>query len=68
MTFEVGEELGSGMKFSVTMDEYTSIAIHRFLKENLHGLTKFWNLGMLRLRVSMDAETSASYAREAERV
>ena len=55
MKFEVGEELGRGMKFSATMDVYTSIANYRFLNVNLHGLTKFWNLGMLRLR-GMDAE------------
>ena len=48
MKFELGEVAASGMKFSVTLDEYSSIANRRFLNVNVHSHKKFWNLGMLK--------------------
>ena len=56
MKFELGEVAASGMKFSVTLDEYSSIANRRFLNVNVHSHKKFWNLGMLRLQGSMDSD------------
>ena len=53
--FELGEAVASGSKFSVTLDEYTSIANHRFLDVNIHGVGKHWTWVMMRIRGSVDA-------------
>ena len=43
---EITTEISSGSRFSVSLDENTSVRNRRYLNINLRLLTKFWNLGM----------------------
>ena len=54
--YEIGEQLSQGLRFSVTLDEYTSIANRRYLNVNVHSVNKHWNLGMLQIKGSMTSE------------
>lgn len=46
----------AGTRFSLTMDEYTSIQNKRFMNINLHTECEHWNLGVFRIEGSMTAE------------
>ena len=49
--------LMKGSRFSLSLDEYTSIRNRRYLNINVHGNNgKFWNLGMIRIHGSLPAE------------
>ena len=43
-------------KFSLTLDEWTSMQNRRYLNINIHGIGYFWNLGLVRIRGSFTAE------------
>ena len=42
---EIRTEICSGSRFSVSLEEYTSVRNRRYLNINLHLSSKFWNLG-----------------------
>ena len=43
-------------KFSLTLDEWTSLTNKRYLNINIHGIGFFWNLGLVRILGSFSAE------------
>lgn len=45
-----------GKLFSLTFDEWTSSRSRRYLNINAHIQSKFWNLGLVRVRGSLPAE------------
>ena len=45
-----------GQKFSLTLDEWTSLRNKRYLNINIHGIGYFWNLGLVRILGSFSAE------------
>ena len=45
-----------GGKFSLTLDEWTSLRNKRYLNINIHGIGYFWNLGLVRIHGSFSAE------------
>ena len=45
-----------GEKFSLTLDEWTSLKNKRYLNINIHGIGYFWNLGLSRILGSFTAE------------
>ena len=45
-----------GDKFSLTLDEWTSVRNRRYLNLNIHGVGYFWNLGLVRIQGSFSAE------------
>ena len=46
----------SGARFTLSMDEYTSLQNKRFMNINLHSEDDHWNLGVFRIEGSMTAE------------
>lgn len=52
----IREIKASGVKFSLTMDEWTSIANKRFLNVNIHSGSISFNLGLIRIQKSCPAE------------
>jgi len=51
------QEKSSGKKFSLTFDEWTSVANKRYMNINVHSdAGKFWSLGLVRVSGSMPAE------------
>ena len=46
----------NGIRFSISLDEYTSCRNRRFMNINLHTRDEFWNFGMQRITGSMPAE------------
>ena len=46
----------AGARFSLTMDEYTSLQNKRFMNINLHTEDEHWNLGVFRIEGSMTSE------------
>ena len=46
-----------GKRFSLTFDEWTSIRNRRYLNVTAHIKGKFWNLGLVRIRGSLPAES-----------
>ena len=46
----------NGEKFSITLDEWTSMRNRRYLNLNVHGVGYFWNLGLVRIHGSFSAE------------
>lgn len=53
---EMAMQIQGGSRFSISMDEYTSINNRRYFNLNVHSLTKLWNLGMIRIFGSLAAE------------
>jgi hypothetical protein len=57
----VKEEIGAlkekQVKFSISLDEFTSTRNRRYLNINLHHLDKFWNLGLVRIQGSLPAHS-----------
>ncbi len=49
----------TGQRFSITLDEYTSLKNRRFLNINIHQKNKHWNLGLKRVSGSFPAEKAA---------
>lgn len=46
----------TGTRFSLTMDEYTSLQNRRFMNINLHSESEHWNLGVFRIEGSMTSD------------
>ena len=46
----------NGEKFSITLDEWTSMRNRRHLNINIHGIGYFWNLWLVRIRGCFSAE------------
>lgn len=46
---EIVSRTREGARFSLTLDEWTSIRNHRFMNINVHTVNKFWNLGLARM-------------------
>ena len=46
----------NGEKFSITLDEWTSMRNRRYLNINIHGIGYFWNLGLVRISGCFSAE------------
>lgn len=53
---ELTLQITSGIRFSISMDEYTSIKNRRYLNIHVHSYTNIWNLGMVRILGSLPAE------------
>lgn len=47
-------------KFSLTLDEWTSLRNKRYININIHGVGYFWNLGLVRIFGSFTAERCVS--------
>lgn len=45
-----------GMRFSLTIDEYTSSQHKRFMSINVHGAQTYWNLGIVKINGTLPAE------------
>lgn len=41
-----------GVRFSLTIDEYTSKQHNRFMSINVHGAQTYWNLGIVKIHGS----------------
>ena len=54
----------TGERFSITLDEYTSLKNRRFLNINIHQKNKHWNLGLTRVSGSFPAEKAAEIVSE----
>ncbi len=52
---EIAEKVKKGERFSISLDEYTSLRNRRYVNINLHALILFWNLGMVRIIGSLPA-------------
>lgn len=56
---DIVSQLHSGSRFSLSLDEYTSLNNRRYLNINLHKNNgTFWNLGMVRISGPLPAETA----------
>ena len=53
---EIKALLKDGEKFSVSLDEYSSLRNRRYLNINIHTAGKHWNLGMITIVGRMTAE------------
>ena len=50
MVAEFKQRIDAGERFSLTLDEWTSVRNRRYMNINLHGTgTDFWNLGLRRV-------------------
>ena len=47
MKEEISSDISDGKRFSVSLDEYTSLSNRRYMNVNLHSREKFWNLEMI---------------------
>lgn len=52
----IAEKVKKGERFSISLDEYTSLRNRRYVNINLHALGVFWNLGMVRIIGSLPAD------------
>ena len=57
MKSEIAEFIKRGKRFSVSLDEWTSLRSKRYMNVNLHSVNDFENLGLIRLfgRIDSDA-------------
>ena len=54
---EMQQSLKSGKRFSLSLDEYSSLRHKRYLNTNVHqDNDNFWNLGMVAISERMSAE------------
>lgn len=54
---DIAERIWKGERFCISFDEWTSLRKRRYANVILHGRdSKIWNLGLLRIRGSLDAE------------
>ena len=53
-----------GERFSITLDEYTSLKNRRFLNIDIHQKNKHWNRGLTRVSGSFPAEKAAEIVSE----
>ena len=56
ITSELQILLANEIRFSVSLDEYTSIQNIRYMNVNVHSRNNFWNLGMKKINGKMPAE------------
>ncbi|GFT15877.1 BED-type domain-containing protein [Trichonephila clavipes] len=57
VTNEISSKLNAGLRRSLTLDEFTSLKIRRYLNINVHfNEGEIFNLGMLRISGSFSAE------------
>ena len=56
MILEITTEISSRSRFSVSLDEYTSVRTRRYLNINLHLSNKFWKLEMTPITGYLPAE------------
>ncbi len=52
----IEERKKKGKKFSITLDEYTSLKNQRYLNITLHCEDNYWDLGLVRMKDSCPAE------------
>ena len=52
---KIERKLQSNIRFSVTLDEYTSIRCRKYMNINIHYQNEFINLGLIRMLGSCDA-------------
>ena len=55
VTSELQKKKEAGVRFSLSLDEYTSLQNLRFMNINIHYLGEFINLGMIALKRKIDA-------------
>lgn len=53
-----------GQRFSLSLDEWTSTFNKRYMNVNIHSEKKFWSLGLIRVDVSLKAETCVDILKE----
>ena len=53
---ETQQSLKSGKRFSLSIDEYSSLKCNRHLNNNVQDKDKFWNLRMVAISGHMTAE------------
>ena len=51
-------------RFSITLDEYTSLKNRRFINVNVHQKNEHWNLGLKRISGSLPADKAVSIVTE----
>ncbi|XP_045128679.1 uncharacterized protein LOC123516756 [Portunus trituberculatus] len=56
--FDINKRRHVGVRFGLSLDEYTSLKNKRYMNINLHTSDTFWNLGMVRITGSLPAETA----------
>ncbi|XP_063841155.1 uncharacterized protein LOC135089507 [Scylla paramamosain] len=56
--FDINKRKNVGVRFGLSLDEYTSLKNKRYMNINLHTSDTFWNLGMARITGSLPAETA----------
>ena len=56
ITSELQVSLANEIRFSVSLNEYSSIQNIRYMNVNIHSRNKFWNLGMKKTNGKMPAE------------
>ena len=61
ITSELQVLLANGIRFSVSLDEYTSIQNIRYMNVNVHSRNNCWNLGMRKINGKMPAEKCLIY-------
>ena len=49
LKLQLGEKLSQELRFSLTLDEYTSIQNKRYLNINIHEDIAYWSLGLLEI-------------------
>lgn len=53
---EITELISKGTRFSLTLDEWTSLRNRRYLNINVHCVNSFWNLGLVPIRGSFTSD------------
>ena len=57
LTMEINESLKSGKRFSISLDEFSSLKNQRYLNINIHqDKEKFWSLGMVAIQGHITSE------------
>ena len=56
--------VSSEKRFSISLDEYTSLKNRRFVNVNVHQESKHWNLGLKRISGSLPAEKAVAIVTE----
>ena len=68
VTSELQKNKESCMRFSLSLDEYTSLQNRRFMNINIHYLGGIINLGMITLNRANRAEKNPSYLSTVKKV
>ena len=65
MVAEFKQRIDAGERFSLTLDEWTSVRNRRYMNINLHGTgTDFWNLGLQRVTGKFTSEAMVSAVKD----